>query len=157
MKTYLANEASDINYLAVNKDGKWFYFQVSPSGMFSSMITSKDGAYESFSTDEKLDFLKATCRLLSLLEEEDFNLDDLSVKEGDFDVPAWLLLDDYRQSAVDFVLHTTTNASFEFTNVEDKTVAVFYGATETETLEARKFLQRLDDFYNKPIDDNGES
>ncbi len=154
MKTYLANEASNVNYLAVNNDGKWFYFLVSPTGVFTSKITSKNKAYESFSTDEKLDFLKATCRLVSFLENENFGLDDLAVEEGDFVVPEWLLLDDYRQSEMDVVLHTTTNAIVEFTNVETKTVAFFYGATEAETLEAKEFLVKLEEFYKQPIPDD---
>lgn len=149
MKTYIANEASIINYLAVKKDGKWLYFLVEPSGIFSSKITSKDNAFESLSADDKIDFLKSTCRLLSLLESEDFNLDDLKVVSGDFDVPEWLLLDDYRQSEMDVVLHTTTNALIELMPIESKTVATFYGATESEVVQARKFVQDLDEYYKR--------
>lgn len=147
MKTYLASETSNINYLAVNYNGKWLYFKTKPSGIFTSEITAHNNAFEQFSSDEKIDFLKATCRLLSMLEEVDFNLDDLKIVVSKFDVPEWLIIDDYRNNDVDMILHTTTGGRIDFYYQDGKQIAVFKNSSEAEAIEARKFLQRLDEYY----------
>ena len=147
MRTYLASETSNINYLAVDYNGKWLYFKTKPSGIFTSEITAHNNAFEQFSSDEKIDFLKATCRLLSMLEEVDFNLDDLKIVVGKFDVPEWLIIDDYRNNDVDMILHTTTGGRIDFYYQDGKQIAVFKNSSEAEAIEARKFLQKLDKYY----------
>ena len=155
MKTYLANETSNINYLAVDYNGKWLYFKTKPSGIFTSEITALNDAFEQFSVDEKIDFLKATCRLLSFLEEENFNLDDLKIAVDKFNVPEWLILDDYRNNDVDMILHTTTGGRIDFYYQDGKQIAISENSSEAETIEARKFIQRLDEYYqNQNIDDD---
>jgi hypothetical protein len=150
--TYLASTDTYDSYIAIQKDGDWLYFKIDPTGIFGLVLTAKGDAYEKLSSDEKLDALKEIIRLRSHEEECDFKLDDICVTTGDFDVPEWLILDDYVHTDIDMILHSTTGARIDFYYDDGKPIAIFENSNESEVLESREFLKKLDAFYEQDVD-----
>lgn len=154
MKVWLAESSLDFTtYIVADKGDRLGVFKMEMAGLFGNKIYDESGFYEQLSTDDKLLFVEKTLWLLEQLEGERKRLDDIKIEQRAFDVPEWLLLDDWNEdNEFDLVINTKTQSTFKFEYVDGKMLAIFINTTDEQCLKAKSFLDEMrkrDDEWNE--------
>jgi hypothetical protein len=144
MKVWLAESYSDTTYIFAQKGEDVGVFKMEMTGIFGNMIYDAGNFYEQLSTDYKLLFVEKTLTLLECLEGERKRLDDIKIEQRAFDVPEWLLLDDWnKDNDFDLVVNTKTKSTFKFEYVEGKILATFVNSNDAQCVKAKEFLDEI--------------
>ena len=152
MKIWLAESYDDTTYVFAQKSEDVGIFKMEMTGIFGNMLYGSGNFYEQLSTDDKLLFVEKTLSLLECLECEQKCLDDIKIEKQSFDVPEWLLLDDWNEgNDFDLVVNTKTQSTFKFEYVEGKILATFVNSNDKQCVKAKEFLDEMrkkDEDYN---------
>lgn len=144
MKLWLAESYDDTTYVFAQKGEDVGVFKMEMTGIFGNMIYDSDAFYEQLSTDDKLLFVEKTLWLLEHLEGEQKYLNDIKIEHRAFDVPEWLLLDDYNDSIdFDLVVNTKSKSTFTFEYAEGKILATYINSTDQQCVKAKEFLDNM--------------
>lgn len=153
MKVWLAESYSDTTYIFAQKGEDVGVLKMKMTGIFGNMLYDSGNFYEQLSTDDKLLFVEKTLSLLECLEGEHKCLDDIKIEQQAFDIPEWLMLDDWNEdNDFDLVVNTKTQSTFKFEYVEGKILATFVNSNDAQCLKAKEFLDNMrkkDDNYAK--------
>lgn len=144
MKVWLAESYDDATYIFAQKGEDVGVFKMEMTGIFGNMLYDSGCFYERLSIDDKLLFVEKTLTLLECLEGERKCLDDIKIEQGAFDVPEWLLLDDWNEgNDFDLVVNTKTKSTFKFEYVEGKILATFVNSNDAQCIKAKEFLDEM--------------
>jgi hypothetical protein len=144
MKVWLAESYDDTTYVFAQKGEDVGVLKMEMTGIFGNMLYDSGCFYEQLSTDDKLLFVEKTLWLLEQLECERKCLDDIKIENQTFDVPEWLLLDDWNEdNDFDLVVNTKTKSTFKFEYVEGKILATFINSNNQQCVKAKEFLDEM--------------
>ena len=144
MKIWLAENYDDTTYIFAQKGENVGVFKMGMAGIFGNMIYDAGGFYAKLSTDDKLLFVEKTLRLLEQLEGESKSLDDIKIEKFSFEVPEWLLLDDYNKgNDFDLVVNTKSKSTFKFEYAEGKILATYINSNDAQCVKAKEFLDNM--------------
>ena len=151
MKVWLADYLDDTTtYIFAQKGEDVGIFKMEMAGIFGNKIYDAGDFYERLSTDDKLLFVEKTLWLLEQLEGERKRLDDIKIEHRAFNVPEWLLLDDWNEdNNFDLVVNTKTKSTFKFEYVDGKILATFFNSTDEQCVEAKAFLDKMRKIYDE--------
>ena len=153
MKVWFADYLDDTTtYIFAQKGEDVGVFKMEMAGIFGNKIFDAGDFYERLTTDDKLSFVEKTLRLLEQLEGEQKRLDDIKVEQQPFNVPEWLLLDDWSDEIgnnFDLVVNTKTKSTFKFEYVEGKIIATYLNSNDAQCVKAKEFLDEMRKIYDE--------
>lgn len=144
MKSYLADDlTSDEFYVAFTTDAESFaILRATQKGLFGWTLTGTSDVLETLSDVQQVELAEDIAHLLSRVETADISIADIDFQTGSFELPEWLLLDDYTESDIDIVYNSKTTAVYRFELLDGKVLLSHTATTPDDLQFAREFWQR---------------